>query len=78
MCCLNELTRPGTSRASYLAWQSTLFDVGAVVRLWGRKGETQREMSTPFTTLDEAWPLLRRLIRTRLRRGYRVVETALD
>ena len=65
------------SRFYYLAWQSTLFDAGAVERLWGRKGETQREMATPYTTLDEAWPLLRRLIRTRLRRGYRVVKTAL-
>jgi predicted DNA-binding WGR domain protein len=42
------------SRFYYLAWQSTLFDAGAVVRLWGRKGETQREMTTPFATLDEA------------------------
>ncbi len=64
------------ARYYYLAWQATLFDTGAVVRLWGRKGETQRELATPYPTLDEAWPLLRRLIRTRLRRGYRVVEAA--
>jgi len=61
-------------RFYYLSWQATLFNEGSVVRLWGRKGETQREMATPFTSLVEAWPLLRRVIRSRLRRGYRVVE----
>lgn len=62
------------ARFYYLAWQPTLVDAGAVVRLWGRKGASQRELATPFETPDEAWPMLRRLIRTRLRRGYRVVE----
>jgi predicted DNA-binding WGR domain protein len=61
-------------RFYYLAWQPTLFDAGAVVRLWGRKGESQTELATPFETLAEAWPTLRRLIRTRLRRGYRLIE----
>jgi len=64
------------ARFYYLGWQATLFDAGAVVRLWGRKGETQREQATPFATLADAWPLLRRLIRIRLRRGYRVVKAA--
>jgi predicted DNA-binding WGR domain protein len=58
-----------------VSWQATLFSEGAVVRLWGRKGETQRELATPFASLTEAWPLLRRVLRRRLRRGYRVVET---
>jgi predicted DNA-binding WGR domain protein len=66
------------SRFYYVSWQATLFDEGAVVRLWGRTGEWQREMASPFPTLDEAWPLLRRVMRSRLRRGYRVVEAAVD
>ena len=65
-------------RFYYVSWQATLFNEGAVVRLWGRKGETQRELATPFPTLDEAWPLLRRVLRRRLRRGYRVVEAAAE
>ena len=66
------------SRFYYLSWQATLFNEGAVVRLWGRKGESQSELATPFPTLAEAWPLLRRVIRSRLRRGYRVVEAAAE
>ena len=62
------------ARFYYLAWQPTLFNNGAVVRLWGRKNSTQHTMCTPYETLAEAWPLLRRLIRLRLRRGYRVVQ----
>jgi predicted DNA-binding WGR domain protein len=65
------------SRFYYLAWQPTLFDGGSVVRLWGRKGKTQNVLHTPVATLEEAWPLLRRLIRLRLGRGYRVVEYCL-
>jgi predicted DNA-binding WGR domain protein len=61
-------------RYYYLAWQPTLVDEGAVVRLWGRKGETQQTRATPFGSLAEAWPLLRRLMRLRLRHGYRLVE----
>ncbi len=62
------------ARFYYLAWQRTLFNDGAVVRLWGRKGQTQHSLQTPVATLEEAWPLLVRLIRLRLRRGYRVVD----
>ena len=61
----------------YLSWQATLFDAGAVVRLWGRKSGSQRQKATPFASLNEAWPLLRRVMRSRLRRGYRVIEVAL-
>ncbi len=64
------------ARFYYVSWQATLFEDGAVVRLWGRKGVSQREMTSPFATLAEAWPLLRRVMSRRLQRGYRVVEVA--
>ena len=66
------------ARFYYVSWQATLFEAGAVVRLWGRKGETQKELATPFPSLAEAWPLLRRVLRSRLRRGYRVVEAVAE
>ena len=62
-------------RYYYLAWQSTLIHANAVVRLYGRKGETQRLVTPqPFNSLAEAWPLIRAIIKTRLRHGYRVIE----
>ncbi len=57
-----------------LAWCSTLLDSGAVVRLYGRKGRWQRFLTTPFDSLDDAWPLIRATIRARLRNKYRIVE----
>jgi len=47
----------------------------AVVRLWGRKGCSQRAATPkPFASLEEAWPELRKHIRARLRRGYCIKE----
>ena len=61
-------------RFYYLGWQATLFDAGAVVRLYGRKGETQHLITPqPFSSLEEAWPLLRTIISKRLQHGYRIV-----
>lgn len=49
----------------------------AVVRLWGRKGRSQQAATPkPFASLEEAWPELRKLIRTRLRRGYCIKQPA--
>jgi len=54
-------------------WQPTLFDAGAVVRIHGRKGAGQRILSPlPYTSLNEAWPTIRALIRRRISRGYQV------
>ena len=65
-------------RYYYLGWQPTLMDKGAVVRLFGRKGSTQRMISPqPFESLEAAWPLLRTIIRTRLNHGYRIVQPQL-
>lgn len=62
-------------RFYYLAWQPSLFDQGAVVRIYGRKSGRRRMLAPmPFASLDEAWPYVRALIRTRLRHGYVVAE----
>ncbi len=72
---LFDLTDPTENvyRFYYLAWQPTLFDRGAVVRIYGRKGGQQRALSpVPFESLEEAWPMIRGIVRKRLRHGYRV------
>jgi len=66
-------SRTNKYRFYYLAWLPTLFDTGAVVRIWGRRGSQQRHLSPqPFASLEDAWPLLRAIIKKRLRHGYRV------
>ncbi len=63
------------ARFYYLGWQPTLVDTGAVVRLYGRKNGFQKMITAqPFDTLEAAWPLIRSIIKTRLRHNYRVVE----
>ena len=64
------------NRYYYLAWQETLLGLG-ILRIWGRKGETQRLAVAPYPSLAEAWPALRATIRTRLRNGYVIVEERL-
>ncbi len=65
------------ARFYYLAWQATLLDTGAVVRLYGRKGGWQRMLAPlPFASLRDARPMLNALIKRRLKRGYRVMSTA--
>jgi predicted DNA-binding WGR domain protein len=61
-------------RFYYLGWMPTLLDDRAVVRIWGRKGGHQRHLSPqPFASLEEAWPLMRSIIKARLRHGYKIV-----
>lgn len=63
------------ARYYYLSLQPTLFHPLAVVRLYGRKNETQRQVPpTPVNDLADAWPLIRRVIRTRLRHGYKITQ----
>lgn len=62
------------ARFYYLAWQPTLFAQGSVVRIYGRKGGRRRIMApVPYPSLDDAWPMIRAIIRRRLRHGYRLV-----
>lgn len=66
------------NRFYYLGWMPTLLHAQAVVRMYGRKGETQRLVTPqPFDSLEAAWPLMRSIIRARLRHGYRVVQPEL-
>lgn len=58
-------------RLYYLAWQPSLFAEGAV----GRKDGQRRTLAPlPYPSLDAAWPMIRSIIRLRLRHGYRIVE----
>ena len=66
----------GDNKFYFLAWQRTLFGESAVVRIYGRKGGGQRVLVSPFPSLGEAWPFIRRHIRTRLRHGYRLLSLA--
>ena len=73
---LFEQVNPAKNEARfyYLAWQPTLTDSGAVVRVYGRKWGWQRTLITHFPSLTEAWPTIRKHIRARLRHGYRIVD----
>lgn len=61
------------SRYYWLGWQPSLFGDGAVVRIFGRKGHSQRVLYNASPSLKTAWPFLRALIRARLHHMYRIV-----
>jgi predicted DNA-binding WGR domain protein len=63
-------------RFYYLKVGPSLLDEYAVLRMWGRIGGHQRGMVTPCASAEEAQTLARRLVKVRLRRGYRVVYPA--
>ena len=71
-----ERVNPEKNQARFylLSWQPTLFG-WAVVRSYGRIGCWQRAMPPlSFDSLEQAWPLLRTIIKRRLRHGYQVME----
>ena len=51
----------------------SLLDPHAVLRTWGRIGGCQRSMVSPCASAEEAQALAVRLVRRRVRRGYRIV-----
>jgi len=54
--------------------EETLFGEGTLVRAWGRRGTAmRREKIELYASPQEAWPQVRRLIRRRLRHGYRII-----
>jgi predicted DNA-binding WGR domain protein len=63
-------------RYYYLEVGPSLLDEHAVLRVWGRIGGHQRGMVTPCASDEEAQTLAWRLVRVRLRHGYRVVYPA--
>jgi predicted DNA-binding WGR domain protein len=59
-------------RVYVLLWQENLFGEWELVRIWGRAGTNMRRMkTTPYPSLEAAWPEIRRIVRRRLRHGYR-------
>lgn len=68
--------REANARRYYMiAWQATLLDDGAVVRTFGRKGRWKRVITTPYPSLQAAWPFIRATVKTRLRHQYRIIES---
>ena len=67
---------PERNRARFytLTWQPALWGGGAIVRTWGRLGGPGRAMTAFYPDRASAQASVERLIRRRLRRGYRVVE----
>ena len=67
---------PTTNRARFyvLAWRPTLWGGVALVRTWGRLGRPGRSRATVYADRQGAEADIRRLLRRRLRHGYRVVE----
>lgn len=72
---LFERTNPEANeyRFYYIAWLPTLTGQ-AMVRIWGRRGQSQHEKINEFASLEAAWPAIRGHIRKRLAHGYRVAE----
>ncbi len=61
------------ARFYYVGYLPTLIGPG-IVRAYGCKGGKQRiPLPVLFNSLEEAWPKIRKLIRARLRGGYKVV-----
>jgi len=62
------------ARRYYLvAWQPNLYGEGTVIRMFGRMGRFKRMIAAPFPSLEAAWPMIRAIIKTRLRHGYRLI-----
>lgn len=69
-----RIDRAANARRYYLvAWHPDLFGEGAVIRMYGRMGRFKRVIATPFPSLEAAWPVIRAIVRARLRNGYRLV-----
>ena len=71
-----ESRDPGQDRDRYydLLWQPTLFGEGALVRVWGRRGRSATTRVSAYADRAYAQRVVRQLIRTRLRHGYRVTD----
>jgi len=60
-------------RAYRLSWRPTLWGDFALVQTWGRLGSPSRSRTTFFPSRPMAQETIVRLLRRRLRHGYRVV-----
>jgi predicted DNA-binding WGR domain protein len=60
-------------RIYQIRWAPTLFDDGAIIRVYGRINGGQRTMSPlPYPSLADAWSMICKQIRKRLKHGYLV------
>jgi len=73
--CFRRPGARGEDLFYYLAWQPTLLDGWAVVRIYGPPQRAQKHLPPlSFPSLDAAWPCLRCIIRRRLREGYAIID----
>ena len=56
-----------------LSWQGTLWGGAALIRSWGRIGTAGRSLTTQYPDREGARVAVERLVRLRLKRGYRLV-----
>jgi predicted DNA-binding WGR domain protein len=65
---------PATNRLRFysLSWQPMLFGGGMLIRTWGSTGRT---LETVYEDRASAQAVVEQLVKRRLRRGYRVVDT---
>ena len=71
-----ESRDPNENRDRYydLLWQPTLFGEGALVRVWGRRGQSATTKVTTYPDRGCAQDDVRQLVRMRLRHGYQVTD----
>ncbi len=73
--CLRRRGACGEDLFYYVAWQPSLLDGWAIVRIYGPPRRAQKHLPPlPFPSLDAAWPCLRGIIRRRLREGYGIID----
>jgi predicted DNA-binding WGR domain protein len=71
-----ESRDPNENRDRYydLLWQPTLFGEGALVRVWGRRGQSATTRVTTYSDRSCAQGAVRQLVQLRLRHGYQVTD----
>ena len=71
-----ESVDPAANRRRFydLTWQPTLFGEGALVRTWGRQGQSGTTRATIYPDRIGAQAAIHQVVRRRLAHGYRVVD----
>ena len=71
-----ESIDPAENRRRFydLLWQPTLFGEGALVRSWGRQGQSGTTRATIYADRDAAEAEIRQVVRRRLQHGYTVTD----
>ena len=71
-----ESVDPAENRRRFydLLWQPTLFGEGALVRSWGRQGQSGTTRATFYPGRRHAAAQIRQVVRRRLAHGYTVTD----